>query len=300
MNNAVTYPSYIRTKIVPLITISEIITIHYFEFSSGFVGPLEAHNFWELVYVDKGEVIQTVEDREFTMQAGDYLTIQPNDAHQLRASQSTQPNVFIISFACSSKAMDDFRNRMGSLPKSLLHYISDIMTEARQTYKLMFNNPSMLELMAQESELIGGQQMIQTSLEQLYIQLYRALHVPPKPLSSDPLLAERTIQNQVVGRAFAYIQENVYNPISARTVCEHVGYSNTYMSTLFHRECRCGIAETINRVKIDEAKRLIRCSASSFAEIAVALGYTDQHYFSRVFRKIAGMSPSEYRRSLQL
>ena len=60
------------------------------------------------------------------------------------------------------------------------------------------------------------------------------------------------------------------------------------------------IAETINRVKIAEAKNLIRSGTSNFSEIAAMLCYSDQHYFSRVFRRITGMSPSEYRRSVQI
>ena len=299
MRNSGSDPGYIRRKIVPLFVVNKIVTIHYFEFSSDFTGPAESHDFWEFVYVDKGCVRNRVEKEDFVLKQGDFLVIAPNRRHQLCSHDGSSPNVFIISFVCHSKAMSRFRNRVDRLPKSLRHYIADIIGEARQTYNLSFNDPGMLELLSRDDELPGGQQMIQLNLQQLLIHLYRGMLAADEPFA-DPLFADVSTGNELVDGMVRRIQEGVYRPMTSGSLCRETGYSNSYLSALFHRHCGLSIAESINRAKIREARELIRRGGSNFSEIAAMLCYSDQHYFSRVFRKITGMSPSEYRRSIQL
>lgn len=292
-------PGYIRRRITPLFAVSKIVTIHYFEFSGGFVGPRESHDFWEFVYVDKGNVVHLLEREELTLRQGEFLVIAPGRTHQLCVRDATNPNVFIISFVCHSKAMNRFRNRVDRLPEQLKPCIAGIIGEARQTYNLSFNDPGMLELLSREDELPGGQQMIQLNLQQLLIHLYRAQLAAEEPVS-DSLSVGAQTGNDLVDRMIRAIQDGVCQPISARTVCEPMGYTHSYLTALFRRHCGCSIAEYINRVKIREARELIRRGNSNFSEIAARLCYSDQHFFSRVFRRVTGMSPSEYRRSLQL
>ena len=60
------------------------------------------------------------------------------------------------------------------------------------------------------------------------------------------------------------------------------------------------VVEYIHVVKIAEAKNMIHKGAYNYMQISIKLGYSNQHYFSRVFRRVTGMSPSEYRSSIQL
>lgn len=290
---------YIFTKPIPLITITKIITIFYFPFKENFVGYPESHDFWEFVYVDRGSIDHRLGDEYYPMNQGDYVIIPLNEVHQLRARPNNTPNVFIISFVSHSKAMKMLHNRVSHLPEHLKHYIADIAGEARQN-SIPNNNPNpnnLLTLLSKGDELPGGQQMVKTYLEQLMIQLYRIDNVSEEA-PSDLLLPQIEVDNDTVNRMQKYIHDNVYRPISAKNVCEYIGYSNAYLTTLMKKHCNVSIVEYINNVKISEARKLIRRGVSNFSEISNMLCYTDPHYFSRVFRKISGMSPSEYRKSI--
>ena len=191
------------------------------------------------------------------------------------------------------------RNKHGSLPEQLRHYISDIVNEARQISMLYTHaaQNSIIPLLSVENEMPGSQQMVQCYLEQLMIQLYRMEDVHKEP-PLDLLLPQIESQNQTIQGMQSFIQQNVYHRIAVKDVCKHIGYSNAYLTTLMKKHCNITIAEYINRVKIAEACSLIRRGASNFSEISNMLCYSDPHYFSRVFRKTTGMSPTEYRNSV--
>jgi AraC-like DNA-binding protein len=300
MGTIASSPQYVCKKILPLFNVSKIVTIHYFEFNNTFCSNPETHNFWEFVYIDKGIVLTQVGNMEHILTQGDYIFYKPNDRHYMRSHSETSPNVFIISFVCGSPKMRIFRDRRGMLPVPLRKHIADIISEARRTYNLPFNNPNMLELLPKEDELPGGQQLVQINLEQMLIHLYRALKSDDETASASALLSNAQTDNALVNQVLRHIQASVYEAISPSCVYGKLSYSSSYISMLFRKHCACSIVEYIHIAKINEAKNLIRKDSHNFAEISELLHYSNQHYFSRVFRRVAGMSPSEYRSSVQL
>ncbi len=292
--------NYIEKRIHSLISINKVIAIHYFEFNPSFCAEMEIHHFWEFVYVDKGVIVTTVNGEDYTLSQSDYIFYKPGDCHSLRSHFETSPNVFLIVFICHSAAMRIFQNRRGTLPVYLRKYIAEVIREARQTYQLPFNDPYMVELLSKENEIPGGQQLVKINMEQLLIYLYRDLCSSQQRPSASALLDQNSIDNAVVKKMVDFIHENLYSDITAASVCSISGYSVSYASTLFRGVCGCNIIEYMNMAKITEAKNLIRQGNLNFAQIAEQLGFSNQHYFSRVFRRVAKMSPSEYRYSTQL
>ena len=63
------------------------------------------------------------------------------------------------------------------------------------------------------------------------------------------------------------------------------------------KECGMGMIAYVNRLRIEEAGRLIREGTLNFTEIAGTLGFSSLHYFSRVFKSTTGVSPSEYKKT---
>lgn len=71
------------------------------------------------------------------------------------------------------------------------------------------------------------------------------------------------------------------------------------LQRIFRSQCGCGIIEYFSQLKIQRAKELIRENTLNFTQIADYLGYTSIHYFSRQFKKITGMTPSDYALSIK-
>ena len=101
--------------------------------------------------------------------------------------------------------------------------------------------------------------------------------------------------NTHVRKALRYIAENFRQHITLETTAEHVGLSSNYFSAVFNSVMGTGFSEYLNSVRIEEAKKLLLSTDYAPADIALFLGFPDQSYFCKVFRKLTGTSPVRYR-----
>ena len=103
---------YIKTVLKEEIIIKKIVTIHYFEYAKDYVFTGESHNFWELVYVDKGEIEVMADTVGYKLKQGEMIFHKPNEFHNVWANGTIAPNLVIISFECKSKAMQFFNEKI--------------------------------------------------------------------------------------------------------------------------------------------------------------------------------------------
>lgn len=124
-------------------------------------------------------------------------------------------------------------------------------------------------------------------LAELFASRHRGGDMPtlgqPHPLS-DP-----------VRRATDFITRNYELPLSIKQIASKSGQSMFYFTRLFHREMGMPPIAYLNQYRIEQAKQLLQASAKSVEEIARSVGYPQQNYFTRVFRKIVGVSPRQFR-----
>jgi len=104
-------------------------------------------------------------------------------------------------------------------------------------------------------------------------------------------------QHVLLKQAIDYIDKNFPDPsISGDKVAKNVNISPSYLSAVFSQEVGQTLTEYITSRRINEAKNMLRNTDMRLSEIAFAVGYKDPHYFSFVFRKVSGCTPSDYRR----
>ena len=104
-------------------------------------------------------------------------------------------------------------------------------------------------------------------------------------------------QRDLLSQAIEYIDEHYPDEsISLDRVAREVNISPNYFSAMFSQEVGQTFVEYLTCKRINEAKRILRQTDKRSSEIAFAVGYKDPHYFSFVFRKVAGCTPSEYRK----
>lgn len=99
----------------------------------------------------------------------------------------------------------------------------------------------------------------------------------------------------LVKRALAYLHQNFARPLSRWEIAEAVGVSEDYLSRVFSRELGLSPWDYLNRYRINRAKELLRRTDASIRSVAYQVGFRDQAYFSRVFRKQTGSSPNAFR-----
>ena len=105
--------------------------------------------------------------------------------------------------------------------------------------------------------------------------------------------------NPLAEKARRYVLNNIESNISLQDTAEHVGVSAGYLSTIFKREYNQSFVDFVNATKIEHACRLLEEKELMVMEIAYRLGYENAYYFSKVFRKYMGMSPTDYQRRVE-
>ncbi|ANF97335.1 response regulator transcription factor [Paenibacillus bovis] len=100
-----------------------------------------------------------------------------------------------------------------------------------------------------------------------------------------------------IARALQYIKQNYAQNISLQQVADHVNLSFGYLSNLFKKELQITFIDYLNRYRIERAKELLIGTNLKSYDIAVQVGFSPEYtYFSKVFKKVTGLNPNEYRR----
>ena len=101
--------------------------------------------------------------------------------------------------------------------------------------------------------------------------------------------------SELIKKAMLYISEHFNAPLTLEEVAAHVHLHPSYFSTLFKSSTGSSFKEYLNMVRIEESKRLLSNTDYSIIDIAVAVGFEDQSYFSKVFKKYTGLTPKQFR-----
>lgn len=105
---------------------------------------------------------------------------------------------------------------------------------------------------------------------------------------------ERT--EKLIDQVKMMIETEYMNPqFSVQLIASRIGVGPNYISSVFKQHVGKGINEMITRRRLEEAKQLMRRKELRIADICQMVGYEDQNYFSRLFRKYCGMNPTEHR-----
>jgi len=100
----------------------------------------------------------------------------------------------------------------------------------------------------------------------------------------------------VVEKAKEYISKNYADPeISLESLAAYVNFSPNHLSMVFSKKTGQTFIKYLTEYRIGKAKELLRCTGKRSSEIALETGYQDPHYFSYVFKKTEGMTPTQYR-----
>ena len=92
-----------------------------------------------------------------------------------------------------------------------------------------------------------------------------------------------------------YIDRNYKKDISAKDVAGILGYSDVYFSKVFKQLFDDNFINYLTKIRIDRAKVLLKDVSFNIKEVGKSVGYADSNYFTKVFKRSIGMSPSEYR-----
>lgn len=98
-------------------------------------------------------------------------------------------------------------------------------------------------------------------------------------------------------RLLYYISQNYQEDLKLADLSRVFNLNYSYLSSYFNQEMKEGFNDYLNRIRIEQACRLLKETRLPIAEVGSQVGYADHSYFCRVFKKITGRTPSEWKRS---
>lgn len=98
-----------------------------------------------------------------------------------------------------------------------------------------------------------------------------------------------------VERSISYMVEHIDKPLQVATLAAQANVSPSHFFALFKRRTGCPPMDYFTRLRMSHARRILGSTSASVKEVAAALGYDDPFYFSRVFKAVNKVPPSEYR-----
>ncbi|MGH0052864.1 MAG: helix-turn-helix domain-containing protein [Sphaerochaetaceae bacterium] len=279
------------------IKVTHFVTFHYFAYPHKFIFKGERHNFWELLYVDKGVVFAGTDKGRYQLQQGQIIFHKPNEFHSVECNGIISPCLVVISFACTSPSMKYFENKVLRITQRTKSLMSIILHEAKKNFATDLSDPYYKKLEFRKDRPFGSEQLIKNYFEAFLLELI----IENSRKEKEGVLLNTT---QVEDRRFrfemanSFMQRNLAENLSLTDICTHCSMSCSLAQQIFKHETGNSVMQWYARLRIERAKQLIREGKGNMTTIAYQLGYSSIYHFSKQFSRVDGMSPTEYAKSI--
>ena len=291
MDTANVSDRYHRTPLPEVLTVSSIVTIYYIDLDTPKSNG-ESHNFWEFLYVDKGELQIFLDGIFYQVKSGQMLMYPPNAYH---GGTPLLGSVGIISFECDSPLLDTFRGKVLTLNTAQKELLSQMITSASDLLHPAFPETGKLGLAPNQEVRPSQLQILKNKLQLFLLDLYESnSSVPAQP----PATNQYNYKRQQFEALVSYMKEHLHTSISLEELSEVLDISVSQLKLIFRQNGGSGPIAYFNALKIAEAKQLICKSSMNMTQISEYLGFESVHYFSRLFKKTVGQTPTAFARSI--
>ena len=189
------------------------------------------------------------------------------------------------------EAVDKYLDHISFQDKSLQQHHIDIMELVGALYRFAMNNDIVIK------DFTGDVRKLYSSLLDKEPDALKKWLIDISLFFREKLISARSMSTKsFVFRAKEYVHNNYQDEeLSLDSICEVLGVSNSYFSTIFKKETGNSFIGYLTDYRMDQASRqLIETNEKSYI-IAKNVGYNDPNYFSYVFKRRFGVSPSKYR-----
>lgn len=245
---------------------------HSFEYryglhNDGFSVPLHIHEYSELLYVIEGRMKLAIDGKSMCAEAGQMAFVFPNQSHEYTKE-------FECKCFCAVFSNDFLQPFFGIYPDMIpKNPIIDMGEDTCIAEKLMRADPC-------EKVLLTG------LLHLLFDRLAKSTELEKKNTSGDSLY----------NAAINYISANFRSDFSLSDMAKALGYNEKYLSGELHSLTKMNFRMLLSTYRLEWAKRLLRTTASNVSEIALDSGFLSINSFNRTFKKLNGVTPTEYRK----
>jgi len=275
------YKYYFKNEFRPLASLS-LHEIAAFSCPSGYVLPLVKPDAYALYHAGEGKGVYTLSGAEFHVTAGDIFALYPDTDIKCAADKKDPWTLCAASFDGADARL--LLNAARFSPKSPVRHLEDMVSE--QVIALMTGMYT-----------YRGQEIYSTT--QSTAILYALMSLLVKTASWDQTAMPPGWTGAVhFHKALDFISENYSRPITVEDIAASVNLSRSRLHQIFLQQIFISPKQYLTEYRVREARNLLEKRSGSIKEIAQAVGFDDQLYFSNVFKQITGKSPTQYVKSI--
>ncbi len=266
------------------LNISALYTAFRRENEKGYTFGGESHNFWEMVYVVSGRVGVSADGNIYSVPAGKLVLHPPMEFHRIWNEAEEGADIIIISFAAdfNMKLAGNIFDVEPDGAEEICSIVDDIRTHFETGRAEDFGGVDI----AIVKQISPYAQVVINRLENFIL---RAVPHCSSASTTRSEAAGVRKYTEIVNCLNAHIGDN----LSISDIAKKCSMSPSSVKQIFHRYAGMGVAEFYREMKINAAVAMLS-QDMSVREIAQRLGFTDANYFSTVFKRVTGKSPTEY------
>lgn len=236
-----------------------------------------AHENFQICYITKGTCLHHIQDQAIRIVKGDMFAIPPFLPHRLEPCSGKQVELIQIDFMPMLVEPESGELVQMFFPKIPISLESQLVIER------------LIEHMKLEhtSRNPGYQMLIKADLLRLLVTLFRE-HSASEPDARDQ-------NRRLMHETMRYIEAHYAEPLSLEEMASRAAMSPAYFSYMFKIMKGQNFIPFVNRLRIAKAAQLLRHSQLSVTEICYSTGFRNASHFNRMFKKSAGVTPTEYR-----
>ncbi len=281
------------------VKVSRLANLHYFEFTPNFHTTNDSHNFCELVYVDKGNIIVSSEHYTGELSQGSMIIHNANQNHSLSCREDIAPNIIILGFECTAEPLDRLTYSPTPLTAELQKMLAEIIKEGRSVYEPPYDIPYVKDMKKRRRFSYGADQLIKNYLQIFIIKCLRLLDSFEEneiPISEKAYQSTSLTQ---IGEIKQYLDANFKEKINIEELCFIFNTNKTTLSKEFKRIFGHTIIDYVNILRVEYTKQMLKKGSPSLTSIASELNISSVHYLTALFKKHEKITPTEYMKSVK-
>lgn len=256
------------------------------------------HEYMQIWYVDKGSCTHIVEGTEYRLPPKSLLILPPGVHHTITA-ESSDLRFIGCEFPLELVTEDNILPQKRGKHLMEFSYMEIFETAIRST-KACFIPSIQCQV---EIEKILNDMLLASKEKYMFYEVslkgYLLLFLSALARDYENSTQNRKISEEYktyIESALFYIDSHYNEKLYIKDVAKSVAMSESYFSYFFKNVTNFSFVEYLNNVRINKAKELLENSAVSVSDICDAVGFSDEAYFNRVFKKLTGLSPTAYRK----
>lgn len=233
------------------------------------------HNSFEVYYLQKGTCWYFIDRKSYHLTAGDIALIPAGVIHKTSYETATSSrSVFNCAESFIPETVRQLMQRTPYFARS--DATATLVNEIFSAIQTEYNSPDKYSLDA-----------VKVRVQQLFLLIARESHKPHQEKQESP----------IVEKAVGYIHKHYMDTVTLQDVAEQCFVSREHLSRVFKKETGFGFNEYLNIYRMQKANAMLTENPKSkVSQVAVQCGFNDSNYFSKQYKKIYGIAPTQAKR----